>query len=426
MKLTLIFGTGFLLMFILGSISYGQSTNSQISSSITLPATQTPSPFLKGNFWFNAGNNFWLDQDNVKYPADKGHENSLGFDYNMLYFPVDHLGVGIDFSTYRDKSKFSTSNGLNTSTMVYLDGLYGASFNDKLNGYVKAGFGFGGERDQYSSGSSYSYDNKYKDIGINFEAGAPYSICDNSSILFTPRLGYEYIRSTGSGWTDKTSGIYFRTGIVASLPCSSYAHDCDEFDEYSEGEYDQGNNFIGGFSTLGFGMGNSNSTGPDGEGGSLTTNSSYSNETFKVQYFRYIFDNIAIGSTLDFYSSMNNNKTNSTKNNQYNWTFSPQAQFNLPIQGPMHNAFGFLEGGFGSSMTKTDTNGSSTTTRYALSDMSLGLGYNLFFTRSFALTPYVDYRFNMETDKSTKDKTRVNGVEAGFSIRHSFKSFASK
>ena len=415
MKLTFAFRTVFFLVFFPFSVVFGQ----------TAKKSELSSPFTKGNYMWSAANNFWLDQDNVKTPLDKGHENSFGFNYSMFYFPGNHFGVGLDFSTSRDKSKFSAYNSLTTSTMVYLDGLYGTSFNDRLNGYVKAGVGIGGNRSQYNSGS-YSNDYKYKDMGVNFEVGAPYSMCPNSSVLLTPKVGYEYTQTKGNGYTDKSSGLYFRTGIYTSLPCSSYAHDCDEFDDYSEGEYDQGNNFVGGFSTLGLGFGNANSTGPGGEGGTVTTKSSYSNYNFDVQYFHYIFNNIAVGGTLDYYSSMTNNKTTMTKTNQYNWTFSPQAQFNFPVQGQMHNAFGFLEGGFGSSMYKTDNNGTTTTDKYALSDISAGLGYNLFFTKSYAVTPYVDYRFNMETNKTTKDKTNANGFEAGFTIRHSFKEWAYK
>lgn len=408
MKKSFISVTTFFLVFLSGSFVSGQ-----------VEKTQVPvSPFSKGDFWFNTGNNFWFDHDNIKFPDNQGHENSFGLNYNMLYFPADHIGVGLDLATNRDNTKYDMYTSLSSSTMLYLDGLYGSKLNKNANIYVKAGLGLGGER---SKDGSTSNENTYNDFGANLEIGAPYSLCNNSSIYFTPRLGYEYTHSSGNNYTDKSSGIYLRTGFIASLPCSAYAHNCDEFDEYSENEYVQGSNFIGGFSTFGFGMGNDKSTYP-GESGyqGYTSKSSYSNLTLDVQYFRYIFNNFAIGTTLDLYSSMNKDKDNQSKQSQFNWNFSPQVEANLPVKGSFHNTYGFLEAGIGNSNYKTVSGSFTSTTKDGLSDMSLGVGYNLFFTRSYAFTPYVDYRWNMIKDQSTKATTNVNGVEAGFTLHHFF------
>ncbi len=379
------------------------------------------SPFAKGSYWFDAGNNLWFDQDKVKNQGgENGKENSYGLDLGMYYFPVDHFGAGISISTGTDNSKFDSYESKYSSNKVFFNGMYGTTFDNGFNLYAKAGVGFGSDRSKYST-SYYNNDDKYMDFGVNFEVGAPFRLCQSSGFSFTPEFGYKYSQYKADTKTDKYSGIYLQSSFTASLPCSDYSHDCDDMDEYSDGWYDQGSNFVGGFSAFNLEMGNQKSTYPGGEGETVNTKSATSSISLTGEYFRYLIRNLAIGASLDMYTSASNDKDNNSKYHESSWTFSPKVMENIPVEGHLNDAFAFLEAGLGNSKTKSENSYSTTTYSYALKDMSLGFGYNMFFANSFALSPYIDYRWNSSKDKSSDSKTQISGFEGGFTIRHFFK-----
>jgi len=382
------------------------------------------SPFSRGDFWFNAGNNYWLDLDNLKTGGvNQGKESSDGLSFNTIYFPVDHFGAGLSLTSSRDNNKYTTYTDLSTSTMVYLNAMYGNTFGNNINLYAKAGVGFGSDRSKETSSMSTNYNNKYNDFGANFEVGSPFAIGNGTGLYFTPMAGYEFYQSKNSIQTDKSSGAYLATEFRASLPCSSYAHNCTDIHSFSENRYEQGNNFIGGTSSFLFRFGNDDLVRQVGELGhpTITSKYSYSNAMLDIDYYHYILNNVAAGAGLSLNSSMTNYKGQVYKTNNFSWTFSPEIQANLPVKGELNNVFGFLEAGIGTSRYKTDNNNSTSTYKYNLSDETLGAGYNLFFAKQFAFTPYIDYRWNTTKDQSTKIKTVANGFEAGIVLRYSFR-----
>ncbi|NVO20396.1 MAG: hypothetical protein HXX13_11885 [Bacteroidetes bacterium] len=378
------------------------------------------SPFAKGSYWFNASDNFWFDQDNMKTDGSKsGKENSYGLDLSCLYFPVNHFGVGLSLSSSRDHSDGNSTTTLNSFNMLNLQAMYGNTFGKNFNLYFLASVGFGKEKSKQTSGSYTAYDDKYNDMSTYLELGSPIALGSGSGLYFTPALGYEFHQTKNSTYTDKSMGPYLGTSFKVSLPCSSYAHSCSEAKGFSDGLYSSGSSFFGGNTSISLRTGNDNQTKPDGENSSSTFKYSYSEVMFDLQYYHYILNDIAVGAGISFDNYSHNAKDNSTKYHYNYINFSPQVLANIPVEGALHNTFGFLEAGVGASSDKYESQGgSSTTYKYSLSDVTFGLGYNMFFARNFSLSPFIEYRWNTSKDKSSKIKTQANGFEAGFNIRH--------
>ncbi len=401
---------GFFLVFFPVSILMAQIT----------PPSAAVSPFTKGNWWFNAGNNFWFDQDKVKSnDTDDGKENSYGLNQSLYYFPVDHFGIGINYQSSRDNENRNSYDRITSSNIVYLNGMYGTSVNDKLNLYGKLGVGFGGERSKYTAGT-YSNDYQYTDFGYNMAVGAPYPLCQESAFTFTPEAGWSYKQSKSDYSTEKTSGFYFQSQFTASLPCDDYAHDCGEVDDYDDDWYDAGSNFVGGNTYFRFFTGQTTS---EYSGGDMNTyEKNYNYFSLNAEYMRYVSHNLAVGAGFDTYLSATNDKQHSTKQSQSSWMFTPKVQANLPVDGKWNNSYGYFGGGFGLSKTKSESSSSSSTSNYIHTDVNLGIGYNIFFARSFALSPYLGYDWNSSKEKSSNYKTSYHGFEGGFYIRHFFKA----
>jgi hypothetical protein len=142
----------------------------------------------------------------------------------------------------------------------------------------------------------------------------------------------------------------------------------------------------------------------------------------ELEYYRYFFDNIAVGAEFRMRGSGEKDKETDYKQSDFSWMLTPTIQANLPVDGKLNNSFGFVGYGFGGSKDKiTGTNNQTNETKYKTSELSFGLGYNLFMAQNLALVPVINYSMYTRKEANSDAKDKRNGVEAGLSIRYSFK-----
>ena len=141
----------------------------------------------------------------------------------------------------------------------------------------------------------------------------------------------------------------------------------------------------------------------------------------EIEYYRYVFDNLAVGAEFRVRGSGEKDKETDYKQNDFSWMLTPTIQANLPVNGLLNNTFGFVGYGFGGSKDKTTgTNNQTTETKYNTSELSIGAGYNLFMAKNLALVPRINYSMYTRKEADTDAKDKRSGIEAGFSMRYSF------
>jgi hypothetical protein len=331
---------------------------------------------------------------------------------------MDNFGLGIGISSDRTKLKNGSTEDIESSNLGSFHAMYGHSFGNNFNIYGKAAVSAGLDRSKYDY-TGYSGDTKYKEFGLNFEVGTPFPCKKNPGFLFTPYMAYDYGMSKDDNYHDATSSFNLGTRLNYSLPCSSFAHNCSQSEAFAANMYTQGRNVIGGstFLSLKFGAENDKYVGGISEGNS---SNKYSNSgaSINADYYHYFLNNMAIGGELKLDSWNSKNKDNNNKQNDFSWMIMPELLVNLPVTGAMHNSFAFVGYGFGMEKQKSTYTSQSNETKYNKSEVSFGLGYNMFIAKGFALTPVIDYCMASKKDTDTKLKSKSNGPELSFALRY--------
>jgi len=415
MKPTILTKFAILLAFSNVGLVYGQDD-------IPIPIEVVKLPFAKGNTLWNMSNDLNFSWKSLESNGESaGNRNRFGLHLNGTYFVVDNVGVGIGLSSEKTRTKNGDINEIDVTTLGSVNVLYGRTVGEMLNVYGKGEFSARVTNSKYES-PGYSEDNKYNEYGLNFEVGAPLAIGKGTGFLVTPFLNYDYGVSKDDSYKDVYSGINLGTRLNISLPCASYAHNCEQISAFSENMYTKGTNVLGGSTSfwMQFGTQKSSYIGDD-------MYDDYENRlsdmyaSLDIDYYRYIYNNLALGAEFRVRGSGEKNKETDYKQNEFSWMLMPAIQANLPVEGKLNNSFGFAGYGFGMSNEKTTgTNNQTTETKYNNSEIRFGVGYNLFMAKNLALVPIVNYSMytRKEADSDAKDKS--NGFEAGFSLRHAF------
>ena len=417
MKTSILTTSAFLLTFLNAELVNGQDDK---LDKLTMPVQ---SPFAKGNTLWNMSNDLKFSWKSLESNGESaGNRNRFGLHIGGSYFIVDNFGVGLGVSSEKTRTRNGDIDEIDVTTLGSVNAIYGRTMNQLLSLYGRGELRTGISKSKYES-PGYSQESKYNEFGVNFEVGTPLTLGKGSGYYVTPFVNYDYSISKDDSYKDTKSGINIGTRLNISLPCASYAHDCGQIDAFSENKYTKGSNVIGGSSSfqLQFGSLKSSYIGDD-------MYNDYENSLsdmcafLELEYYRYFFDNIAVGAEFRVRGSGEKDKETDYKQNDFSWMLTPTIQANLPVDGKLNNSFGFVGYGFGGSKDKiTGTNNQTNETKYKTSELSFGLGYNLFMAQNLALVPVINYSMytRKEADSDAKDKR--NGVEAGLSIRYSFK-----
>ena len=411
MKTTFLLSSGFILAILNSSLAFGQDRDK-----IPLPI----SPFSQGDINIDLPTNVNFSLLNqIAGNNNSRKQNNFGLQYGGTYFLVDNVGVGLGISSDISKEMIEQVEILNSSTTGSLHAIYGTSLSSGINIYGKVAVKKGIEKYEYTS-PSYTQDSKIKVSGLNFEFGSPIDIGE-SGFYATPYLAYDYSVNKDDYQKDKFSGLYLGTRLNLSLPCGSFARNCEQVQEFSDNMYTQGTNVIGGYTgfRLNFGTGTNTYSGENGNSGD-DVKSSYFGGMIKAEYYHYLFDDIAFGGDFGINTSGHKIKETDNKQNEFSWMFMPKVQVNLPVPGKLHNTFGFAGYGLGGSTVKTSHSSQTNETKESKFSLALGAGYNIFFARDFTFVPILNYSWLTSENKETSVKNKWNGPEMSLSLRHSF------
>lgn len=413
MKPTSLLKSVLILVFLNASLAFGQDNMANV---------MVNTPFAKGNTYMSMSNDLMFSWKNLKTNDESaGKRNRFGLHYEGTYFLTDNVGVGIGISSGRTKEKNGDSENIESSTLGSVHAMYGYSPGGIINVYGKASVRAGWDKLKYEY-TGYSQEDKYNEFGLNFEVGAPLALGKGTGLFLTPYLNYDYGVSKNDDYKDVSSGIFLGTRYTYSLPCDAFAHDCSQIRGFSENMYSKGRNVIGGSTGFSLNLGTLNSRyiGDDINNDYDYTLSDMCFET-EIEYYHYLFNNLALGAEIRLRASGEKDKESDYKQNSFSWMVKPKIQANLPLTGDLHNTFGFIGYGFGTSKDKTaNINNDETETKYTNSEFSLGVGYNMFFARSFALVPEVYYSAYTQKNTDTDTRDQRNGPGVSFTIRHSF------
>ena len=414
MKLPQILMLAFTLAFLIPQMVNGQKERER-----NIPLSVTP--FSQGITSLDLNNN--LDLSFLTRKTENNNAIKIrgsGIHLSATHFLIDNVGVGIGINTDRHRNfrnEIETISSINTGS---LHAIYGKSFNEGLNIYTKTAFRGGFDKYKYNS-PLYEQDQKRNILGFNWEVGALFDISNGNGAYFNPFISYDYSTSKDEDYKDIYSGLFLGTKLNLSLPCASYAHDCDQVNEFSEDMYTQGTNSIGGgaYFQLNFGNERYRYMGENGNGSSEPTNS-FSSGSLNGEYLRYIYDNIAVGGNLWFQTYGQNDKNSDDKVNSVSWMLTPIIQVNLPVTGTLHNSFGYVGYGIGSSKVKTTYFENTDETKEKNSSFEIGIGHNIFIANNFALVPKASYKWFGTENTDEETKTTTKGLEFNLSFRQSF------
>lgn len=418
MKPTLLLLSGFILTLLNTGI-----VNAQLN-------TETPTPvsvFNKGNFFTDLSSNIGFDFLTLKTGDVKsGKSNSSGFHYKTTYMLLDGIGVGAGISGSRSKYMPEEINGIegvdiiNSSISGSVNALYGQDISAVLNAYVKAEVRFGRTRYQADYPGSLQ-DQKQNLFGINLEAGLPWVPFDSNGCVITPVIGYSHSTSKDDYLKDINSGFYFGTRLNMSLPCSHMAHSCDESRAFAENMYSKGANVIGGSSYFMINTGTETNKYTSENGyGDYDTKHNFYGGMFNAEYYRYLFNNFAIGGGTELQVFGQKNKETENKYTDFSWKIKPTVQLNLPVTGELNNTFLFGGVVIGGSKDKSTNQEEITENKYNSSGFRLGVGHHVFMAKGFSLVPVIN--FASYTDKNTESdiKNVSSGIETGLSMRYNW------
>jgi len=413
MKTTILANSAFLLTFLNALLVFGQDDKLKVA---------VESPFAKGNTLWNMSNDLGFSWKKLESNGESaGNRNRFGLHLEGTYFVVDNVGVGLGISSEKTRTKNVDINEIDVTTMGSVNALYGHTIGQLLNVYGRGEFRAGVNRSKYES-PGYSQDNKYNEYGLNFEVGTPLALGKGTGVFFTPYANYDYGVSKDDNYKDVSSGINIGTRLNISLPCAAYAHDCSQISAFSENMYSKGTNVIGGSTSfrMQFGTEKSSYIGDDMYN-DFENSLSDMCASAEIDYYHYIIDNVALGAEFRLRSSGEKDKETDYKQSEFAWMVRPAIQANLPVEGMLNNSFVFAGYGFGGSKDKTTNTANQTTeTKYNNSEISFGVGYNLFMAKSLALVPIVNYSMYTSKEADSDAKNKRNGFEARFSLRHTF------
>jgi hypothetical protein len=351
---------------------------------------------------------------------DDGGSNYIGFDYNLTYFFLQNVGAELKVAYSRDAfNDTDEDRDVYSDFTVGLAGVYGTNINDQLNAYGKLGFEVGTSKTLYEEEGSES-ENKDNVFGWRLEAGLPIDILEEGRVFLTPVIGYRSRGYSFDGGKQKDGSFYIGGQLNVALGCLDYACDMRNDWEFSEDRYEQGTSLIGGSFYTRLNTGSWTTTYDDTGIGESEFKSTRNRFKFNAEAFHYFWDNIAPGANLYFNTSTSKPENSENKNTSSSWRFVPMVMANVPVDGPLNNAFAIVGFGIGQNSSKSVFNDNETVSSDFVLDLCAGVGFNVFVTKNLAITNKLLYEFNSNNDKESDFKTTQSGLNFTVGLSHYF------
>ena len=297
--------------------------------------------------------------------------------------------------------------------MTWGDVRYQSQFSHNFNYYGQIGVGVGGNTIKVTPSTGSSSTEKINSFGLMGEIGFPIHLINDAPIYLTPNIGYRYITRKYEDYKEKDGRFQIGLDLETYLPCRAMSCDCHNGMRYSSGIYNSGNSYLG-FSTKGalsFGHIKTEYDSP----GLSDDEEDYNREKFEAEFMYYVFNSFALGIGADFHNSII--KSEGFKSTSQSFAIMPMFEINAPVNNCWHNAF--IRGGYGiGSQKEESTSGSITNTvKFTTSEVCLGLGYNIFFSKKLSFTPVIGYDWTTIKLKDTDFKDKENGLELKAGLR---------
>lgn len=385
-------------------------------ASLTASTQSVFNPFAKKTWNFPLRNTFVGTRFTSFDVNDNqsGKTTTLSTDFEAMYFPVNHFGIGI---TYLSDYSW-TDNTINRDWLASLALKYGFNLSPAFNIYVRATGGLG--KVNYLgrvAGSNNNVKNKGTNKGFSAELGLPIRINSNGTGFLTPFVTYR-----GEKTDFKTSiSDDIDNSILFGLKFEAYINKSQSLWGFKEGyslaktRYAQGRSFLG-FSNRGYYQ---------------SSNTKYdeiindpeldrSRSEFSLNYNYYLINNLALGVDVGFNREKEEQLGNAETTTR-NWSVGPQLTFNIPSQSLLNNVYLQADAHVGKENYEL-VNASmfpSVDSEFKTSDVSIGIGYTNFISRNIAFSPVLSYRWR----KFEQENTNAETTERGLMVRTGLKLF---
>lgn len=381
--------------------SQAQKTDKQTTSSVSIVSAKDLEklPFSRGINNFTIQQNFGFSHRKPENSDNNTSSIDLKLDYNRFIVDGFALGAGIDFSS--DKTEFGANEIKNTEVIFSGNAIYGHTFNGNFNLYGKASVGFGSAKTTYTGTPSTI--SKGDLFGYSLEVGTPIHLYSGGGNYITPFIRYGHLQHKEGGEKNSINQFSLGFNFQNYSASSGYQCDCKKSRGLSANAYGQGRSFIG-YSSMGnYGFGKFKT-----EFGNLSDETDISGGEFNLEYGYYVARDIALGAGLSWSNSSEGE--GSDKDTESEFSFMPMITLNAPSKDCLENLF--LQGGYGFGVHKFESGSSEN--KFNTTNLSINLGYNLFFGKYLAFTPKIGYE--SETSKHTENnvKTKQSGFQVGF------------
>lgn len=366
-----------------------------------IAATTVVSPFKKGTLRVTNQSSLFYSNTKTKGVSNYDLTDLTGL-VSLTYFPIDGLGIGVDAGIYNYKMTGPTSPKYN-SWYSYFHLMYGHTFNERVNAYIKLGYGPARSNSEFRNGSQVSkLKSSFHDISGT--VGAPIRIEEGGRLFLTPFFTYDQYKGKAGTHdiTDKNRsfGIRLESYLAPSAGKKTGTG--------GKNNYLKGNQFID-YNT---GLYISSSTRDEYQGTTRFVPRTTNNSQLNLNYGLYFIDNLAGGLNIQL-TGHKEKTTGSTAIKRTNFSVRPTILAHLPVEGPLSNAFVqaayLISRGSESGQIKLRESGPD-----------FHVGYNLFFHSSLALVPRIGYSSNKHTTISATggaSSNRENGLVADLTLR---------
>lgn len=351
-----------------------------------------PSSSITGSDPFRKGNLAIIHRNYVSYNklTEKGVSNTesdqLRIGANAVYFVVDHLGVGLDASFLSDHFSTPGIKENQTGWAFYPSLTYGRMLSERISGFIRISGGPSRNRSYLKNGITPNIvESKF--TNLRGTIGFPILLEEGQDLYLTPYFLYDKYEGDWRNHhiRDVTRNFGFR--LESYLPTGKRSLSGKRI-EHHAGKYKAGNSFLEYSTTSGFYSAKHHET----QGDILFADRKTSGKQIGLGFGTYFFDNLGGLLELGLGSSKSGTGQGAQKTSTVN--IHPSISAQLPVDGLLNNFF--LQAGY--NYTHIKETGNNITNRGYL---GLRAGYNLFFTRSLALTPKLGYELGKQTSKST-------------------------
>lgn len=406
------------ILMIMAWTAHAQRTGLESASPVSVISTEEI--FSRGTLNVNLNQILDLKVGTVKYNGEKyGNRIMLNTRVEANYFFVDNVGVGIQFGYDADRTSYNTLDPARIEKVEVIRGganiLYGNRIRDAVNIITTASVGFQQEKTYRDDIYGGNYEQTDPMLFLELTTGVPLKI--NPHTYFTPYIGYQYIHTFQEDYNVNQNGILFGFNFdhFINRPLDTFPFGWDRApltDRYRQGQVELGSNFFG----------------QAVFGGQTTVDSNWSSDKFRDGIgnailngtgLYYLVDNLAAGLTIDYAC-----RKQKSKDNDYTWRESrfiiePLVKYHLPVQNAFSNFYVEAACGFGKSLNVTNYGSGESKQKQSLFSWHAGIGYNIFLTGQFSVSPFLNYASITSKDKEYDDKEVFQGFD--FGVRANFR-----